>query len=258
MKKISLFLFAVLFTTISVTAQSESSYSLIPKPTSLEKLDGHFNSGTHIKINAPEDFRKEADLIKKKFLFGAEDESENSSGSVHFIVDHQKEQTLGAEGYLLKVTTQNIKIVAAHKEGAIHGMFSLIQLQQIQKNQSFIPALNIIDTPRFSYRGMHLDVSRHFFPVSFIKKYIDMLALYKFNTFHWHLTDAQGWRLEIKKYPKLTQIAAWRSNGHKLNWHLGEEQFLHEGDPNAYGGYYTQKEAREVVAYAAKRGIAVI
>ncbi|HLR38642.1 MAG TPA: family 20 glycosylhydrolase [Chitinophagaceae bacterium] len=258
MKKISLFLFAALFTTISVTAQSESSYSLIPKPTSLEKLDGHFNIGTHIKINAPEDFRKEADLFKKKFLFGAEDESENSSGSVHFIIDHQKEQTLGAEGYHLKVTPQNIKIVAAHKEGAIHGMFSLIQLQQIQKNQSFIPAVNIIDTPRFSYRGMHLDVSRHFFPVSFLKKYIDMLALYKFNTFHWHLTDAQGWRLEIKKYPKLTQIAAWRSNGHKLNWHLGEEQFLHEGDPNAYGGYYTQKEAREVVAYAAKRGITVI
>src|SRR5690625_1158624 len=112
MKKISLLLLAALFTTISVTAQYESSYSLIPKPISLEKLEGHFKIGTHIKIDAPEDFREQVNLFKKMFLFNAEEESENSSGAVHFIIDHQKVQTLGTEGYHLSVTPKNIKIIA--------------------------------------------------------------------------------------------------------------------------------------------------
>src|SRR5699024_8125050 len=99
---------------------------------------------------------------------------------------------------------------------------------------------------------------RHFFPISFIKKYLDMMALYKLNRFHWHLTDGAGWRLQIKKYPKLTNIAAWRTNGRQLNWHTSDGRFVPQGTPDAYGGYYTQKQAKEIVAYAAKRGITVI
>jgi hexosaminidase len=115
-----------------------------------------------------------------------------------------------------------------------------------------IPALTIHDYPKFAWRGMHLDVSRHFFEVDFVKKYIDLLAMYKFNTFHWHLTDDQGWRIEIKKYPKLTEVGAWRSGsmiGHYIDQKL---------DSIKYGGFYTQDQIKEVVDYAQKRHITII
>ncbi len=117
-----------------------------------------------------------------------------------------------------------------------------------------VPAVEIIDSPRFSWRGMHLDVGRHFFPISFVKRYIDLLAMHKMNRFHWHLTEDQGWRIEIKKYPKLTQIGAWRSES--LVGHYTDEPRKYDGV--RYGGFYTQDEIREVVAYAAKRFITVV
>lgn len=260
MKQIVFSLF-LLLATLQVMAQkiSQAKYDLIPKPTHLEKKAGFFKVGTEIKIIAPDNFSREANLLRQELLFIFDTSSEASSGTIHFLINKSTYSSFGKEGYRLLITPNKIKIEAAQKEGAIHGLFTLIQLQQIQPNEFFLPCLQITDTPRFVYRGMHLDVSRHFFPVAFIKKFIDLMALYKLNTFHWHLTDAQGWRLQIKKYPKLTSMAAWRTNGNKLNWHLSDkEHFLHEGDPNAYGGYYTQKEAKEVVVYAAKRGITVI
>lgn len=258
MKKISA-LFCCLLLLMGVTqAQENLNVDLVPQPTSLQRTSGHFTFGHTIKIKAPRHFKAEADLLYEALWRDTEDKSAQSSGKIKFEIDAKTHAKLGEEGYQLKVTPDEIIIAAAHRKGALHGLFTLLQLQQIQPDQQYIPAVEITDKPAFVYRGMHLDVSRHFFPVPFIKKYIDLLALYKFNTFHWHLTDGQGWRLEIKKYPKLTQQAAWRTNGNKLNWHIGDERFLEEGDPNAYGGYYTQEEAREVVAYAAKRGITVI
>ena len=117
-----------------------------------------------------------------------------------------------------------------------------------------ITCVEIKDAPRYPYRGMHLDVGRHFFPVEFIKKYIDLLAKHKFNHFHWHLTEDQGWRLEIKKYPKLQEIAACRNE--TLIGHYNDQP--HQFDGEQYCGYYTQEEAREVVKYAADRSITVI
>lgn len=115
-----------------------------------------------------------------------------------------------------------------------------------------IPAVTIEDSPEFGYRGMHLDVARHFFPVSFVKKYIDILAMHKMNTFHWHLTEDQGWRIEIKKYPRLTEIGAYR-NGTIVGHYPGSEN-----DNERYGGFYSQEEVKEIVKYAADRHITVI
>ena len=137
-------------------------------------------------------------------------------------------------------------------------MFTLLQLQKLQPDTNFLPCAEIEDAPRFVYRGMHLDVSRHFYPVSFIKKYLDIMALYKFNTFHWHLTDSPGWRLQINKYPLLTSQSGFRNYAHWTDWSKNGSHFVPEGSPNAYGGYYTQDEAKEIVAYAKQRNITVI
>ncbi len=259
MRKITLLFIINMVVALPVWAQKTSSYSLIPKPTSLQKEQGVFIVGNNISVQAPERFKEEAAVLKKELMLSEETTNTPSSGAIYFDIDSLENKKLGTEGYRLQVTPDKIQISAAQKEGAIHGIFTLVQLQEIQKNPHQIPCLKLMDRPRFSYRGMHLDVSRHFFPVVFIKKFINMMALYRMNTFHWHLTDGQGWRLQIKKYPELTEKAAWRSHGNRFHWNLGgDEKFLQEGDPNAYGGYYTQKEAKEVVEYAAKRGITVI
>src|SRR5690606_10458582 len=118
--------------------------------------------------------------------------------------------------------------------------------------------MTLEDSPRFAYRGLRLDVSRHFYPISFLEKYIDLMAIYKLNRFHWHLTDGAGWRLEIKKYPELTQKAAWRNFSLWKDWWNSPRQYVEMGSPNAYGGYYTQEEARHLVDYAARKGITII
>ncbi len=154
------------------------------------------------------------------------------------------------EHYELEVTADRVVLRAPTAEGLFRGVQTLRQLLPWRpeaeadappEKECFIPAVRIQDEPRYPWRGMHLDVCRHFMPVEFIKRYIDLLALHKFNTFHWHLTEDQGWRIEIKKYPKLTQVGAWRS----------------EGDER-YGGFYTQDEIRDIVAYAAERYINIV
>jgi len=155
--------------------------------------------------------------------------------------------------YKLDVDKSGISI-AGDESGVFYGVQTLIQLLPIQipNSKIQIPFVSITDYPRFAYRGLHLDVSRHFFPVSFIKKYIDYIALHKMNYFHWHLTEDQGWRIEIKKYPKLTQVGAWR-NGTIIGRYPGT------GNDNIrYGGFYTQAEIKEVVQYAKDRFIEVI
>jgi len=135
--------------------------------------------------------------------------------------------------------------------GLFYGIQTLRQL--VPLDGSRVPFVEIDDAPRFPYRGMHLDVVRHVFPVAFIKRYINLLARYKLNTFHWHLTDDQGWRIEIRKYPRLTSVGAWRRET------IAGKQFdPYVGDGQPYGGFYTQAQVREIVAYAAARHVTVI
>ncbi|MEP6928264.1 MAG: family 20 glycosylhydrolase [Ginsengibacter sp.] len=158
-----------------------------------------------------------------------------------------------AGAYTMTINNNGIYIAGDNEAGAFYGIQTLIQLLPVQKMSSLdIPYISIKDYPRFQYRGMHLDVSRHFFPVEYIKKYIDYLAYHKLNNFHWHLTDDQGWRVEIKKYPLLTSIGGFR-NGTLIGRYPGTGN-----DSLHYGGFYTQKEVKEVVRYAQDRYITVI
>jgi hexosaminidase len=165
--------------------------------------------------------------------------------------------SLGKEGYSIDISETNVYVRAISANGFFYGLQTLLQLlpADIEKQASGVksyslPVVIIKDKPRFAYRGMHLDVGRHMFPVAFIKKYIDLMAMYKLNTFHWHLTDDQGWRIEIKKYPKLTQIGSIRKGTQ-----IGKTDKI---DSIPYAGFYTQAQAREIVAYAASKFITVI
>jgi len=161
------------------------------------------------------------------------------------------------EGYQLEINPYDVTIRASNPAGAFYAAESIRQLMPISETKSgksYLPCVKIEDAPRFVYRGMHLDVGRHFFGVDKIKKYIDLLAMHKMNRFHWHLTEDQGWRIEIKKYPKLQEIAAYRKE--TLVGHYNDQP--HQFDGKKYGGFYTQDEVREIVAYAKKRFITVI
>ena len=162
------------------------------------------------------------------------------------------------EGYRLNVTSDAVTVEAKTPAGLFYGLQTLTQLLFGDHTSGWsVPVLQIVDAPRFAYRGMHLDVGRHFFPVAFVKKYIDLLAMYKMNKFHWHLTEDQGWRIEIKKYPKLTEIGAYRQETVMgKNFERFDRPYVGDGKP--HGGFYTQDEVREVVAYAHARYIDVI
>ncbi len=166
------------------------------------------------------------------------------------------------EGYILTVTPKKIIIQAKSAIGLFYAVQTLRQLMPVEvENQKVIEGINLIvpacyikDEPRFAYRGMHLDVGRHMFPVDYIKRYIDMISMHKMNTFHWHLTEDQGWRIEIKKYPKLTEIGAFRNE--TIVGHPGKKPYVFDG--KRYGGYYTQDEVKEIVAYATSKFVTII
>ena len=155
------------------------------------------------------------------------------------------------EGYRIDISARRAQLSAGDDAGLFYGLQTLLQLADERGN---LPCVSIEDHPRYRYRGLHLDVCRHFFPVRFIKHYLDWMASCKLNTFHWHLTDDQGWRIEIKRYPRLTEIGGYRTRTQIGGFH--EDPITYE--QGRYGGYYTQDEIREVVAYAAERHIAVI
>ncbi len=168
---------------------------------------------------------------------------------------------LGDEGYLLDVTPQRVIVRAPREAGIFYGVQTLRQLfppaifsSSAQKGVEWtVPAVHIEDQPRFRWRGAMLDVCRHFMPKEFVLSFIDLLALHKLNTFHWHLTDDQGWRIEIKKYPRLTEVGAWRKQTR-----LGHERNPRGFDKKPHGGFYTQQEIREVVEYARQRHVTVV
>jgi len=177
-----------------------------------------------------------------KLEIPAENKDQFTMNIIKFSVQEELKGELKEEGYKLNVTNAGIDITAATYHGIFYGVQTLKQLLPLKGEKATIPCLAITDYPRFQYRGMHLDVCRHFFDKDFVKKYIDFIAMHKMNKFHWHLTEDQGWRIEIKKYPKLTEIGAWRT----------------EKDGTKYGGFFTQEDVKEIVEYAAQRYITVI
>lgn len=244
-----------LFCSAFLHAQNVSD--IIPAPLSAQPNADYFSFHQPIEVRATGIFRAAARFLSNEWRLSSK-KTVVQPGVIVIEPLPAAADTLGREGYMIQITPKQIHIRAAAAEGALHGVFTLMQLRYMQAEMDKIPGGKIIDRPRFSYRGMHLDVSRNFFPVSFIKKYIDLMALYKFNRFHWHLTDGPGWRLQIKRFPELTQTAAFRTHADWKSWWKSDRHYLHQGDPNAYGGYYTQDEAKEIVQYAAARGITVI
>ena len=175
------------------------------------------------------------------------------------LITPKTPQLPSPESYTLSVTSQRIEIRATSGAGLFYGMQTLLQLMQPASTGGYsVPSVEIEDTPRFAYRGLMLDVSRHFSTKEFIKKQIDALAYYKINRLHLHLTDAAGWRLEIKKYPLLTDFAAWRTDPTWKKWWNGGRKYLRYDEPGASGGYYTQDDIREILEYARQHYITVI
>lgn len=230
--------------------------SIIPEPVKLTTTPGHFTITRNTPIvlegagfNNTIDFLNT--YLQQLYGFQLKISKKKVAGGIHF---NFKKIDNAAEGaYKMDVTTNGISIIGEHENGIFYAVQTLLQLMPVEKSAALnIPLVSIYDYPRFAYRGMHLDLSRHFFPVEFVKKYIDYLALHKLNYFHWHLTDDQGWRIEIKKYPKLTSVGGFR-NGTIIGRYPGKGN-----DSIYYGGYYTQDQIREVVAYAAKRYITIV
>jgi hexosaminidase len=247
--------------------------SVIPKPLKMEVHKGHFHllPETNITIKKGESGLAEvagylSGILKSATGYGVEveDRMEESGENPIIMVLEDKLAELGAEGYELHVTRNRIDLKAYKAAGLFYGIQTLVQLlppeifhgHSHHQGKWTIPAVYIYDKPEYSWRGMHLDVSRHFFPVEFIYRYIDLIAMHKMNVFHWHLTDDNGWRIEIEKYPLLTEISAWRVDREDQPWR--EVTPPEKGEEATYGGYYTQQEIKDVVEYARKRHITVI
>jgi len=215
-----------------------SNPTIIPKPVKMILNEGFYNWSSNAQIISDSLFVSEKKYFQK--LFSIQDVKEKNT--VYF----KKNNLLLKEEYFLKILENQIIIEASSPNGIMHGIQSLRQIVPINENISSkkisINCLEIHDFPRFKWRGLLLDCCRHFMQKDFVKRYIDLLAFHKMNILHWHLTEDQGWRIEIEKYPKLTEIGAWRENK----------------DGEKYGGFYTKKDIREIVLYAENRGIEIV
>lgn len=260
MKKQVFLILSILFC-IQLRAQSESKkMNIIPAPVQISFPEGSLNCEqlsvstigfVQIPLNLVEFAQEIVASADKKEIRDFRKSISDKPGLV-LILD--KSIALPAEGYALQINKNGIRITSASESGVFYGLQSLMQLMPEKGKSSVLPFVEMEDYPRFHYRGLHLDVGRHFFSVAFIKKYIDLMAQYKLNIFHWHLTEDQGWRIEIKKYPELTKTGAYRNQ--TIIGYLKDQPQRFDGI--RYGGYYTQEEVKEVVAYAASRYITIV
>ena len=254
---------AVLFSTLLLIGNSCSErkeIDVIPMPRSVEYHSGNFTISTETKFytnlsaesrQALTDYLEGTSLSSVSFA-----ESATGNNGIELNLCDSSIVT-GNEAYRIDIDKKGVRLSANTETGIFYGLQTLLQLLNNGDNKT-LPALTINDSPRFPYRGLHLDVSRHFFDKEFVKKQLNAMAYFKMNRLHWHLTDGAGWRIEIKKYPRLTSFAAWRPFDKLNDWWVGGRTFCEQDDPRAVGGYYTQDDIREVVAYAADRHITII
>ena len=257
--KVCLFLWVL---GMCLTAHSLKAQSVIPVPLKMEQGTGCFllSENTKLYINLQ---GLEAQLLENCLqalpVHLKKGKKKDTQNMLSLLITEKNHQLPSPESYTLSVTPQQILIRATSGAGLFYGVQTLLQLAQPSGAGSYsIASVEIEDTPRFAYRGLMLDVSRHFSTKEFIKKQIDALAYYKINRLHLHLTDAAGWRLEIKKYPLLTEFAAWRTDPTWKQWWNGGRKYVRFDAPGAYGGYYTQNDIREILEYARQHYITVI
>lgn len=257
MMKKNILIAVMLLAATATFAQQTESTSIIPKPLSAQKGTGSFYITKQTTIVARSAAAKKVAemfnyFMAKKYGFTLPVSEQGSANAI--VLNVLTDSKPAAEGYKLTVTKAKIE-VAGTKAGVFYGVQSLLQLMVQHEKGTTVNAVTINDEPNFAYRGLMLDVGRHFFGVDEIKKILDVMAYLKLNRFHWHLTDDQGWRLEIKKYPKLTSISAWRDST-IIGSYGDNKPFIYDGQKS--GGFYTQEQAREVVKYAADRNIVVV
>jgi hexosaminidase len=269
MKKITAVLCCYLLSLHAICQNTTSAIAIIPEPAQLVQNAGTFTFPNTITIQAPD---LPALSVTNNFLqqrlslatgYKVTLSSNESNPTIKLVLDKTANQKIGSEGYQLNITTTNITIEANQPAGLFYGVQTLMQLlpKEIESNTVMpqvkwqAPCVSITDYPRFGWRGLMLDVSRHFFTKQEVKDFIDQMARYKFNLFHWHLTDDEGWRIEIKSLPKLTEIGAW--NVKKVGY-FGTFSMATPDEPRDYGGFYTQADIREVLEYAKQRFINIL
>ncbi len=248
---------------------AQATIAVIPRPAHVTMGQGmfHIERGTEIRVlhsgrhigEQLADYLEPAMGWRLPVRVGG-----TPSGSELVFIRDSSLHSLGTEGYRLSVTAHRLTVRAPETAGLFYGIQTIRQLlptdifrdAPVDSTDWSMPAVTIEDQPRFRWRGAHLDVVRHFMPKEFVKKYIDLLALHKMNSFHWHLTDDQGWRIEIKKYPKLTEVGAWRKETMVPPYPRNRAEMKFDSTPT--GGFYTQDDIREIVAYAADRHINVV
>lgn len=269
MKKSISLLLSLLMITPSCQKSKEvaNEYNIVPKPNQILPKEGRFQLSDKVNLAVPSDAPEVKEITnglaeRLKLTAGISlKEADNTDGkpAICFVV----EEGMPKEGYKLSVTPDLITLSASQPNGFFYGVQTIFQLlppavygNQVDKKANWsVPAVEIEDAPRFVYRGLMLDVCRHYVPIDYIYKFIDQLAMNKMNTFHWHLTDDQGWRIEIKKYPKLTEIGSKREKTLIDYYYVNYPQVF---DGEEHGGYYTQEQIKDVVAYAASKYINVI
>lgn len=248
-------LFVIVLLSNFCLAQNEP---LIPMPKNIEYLSDSFSLNSKTVIQVADSNSFEALFLKEniKVKTGLDlkiTSKVSSKNAIKLGIKLPDTINFNREQYELLISKNVVIISASANQGLFYGVQTLLQSIPFEKSQNAkIASVKISDEPKFKWRGMHLDVGRHFFPKEFIKKYIDYIAMYKMNTFHWHLTEDQGWRIEIKKYPKLTEVGAWRKGS--MIEHYNDQKF----DTLTHGGFYTQDEVKDIVAYAKKRHVTIV
>ncbi len=268
MKKSALLLTAVFISCI-VFSQTKSSIAIIPQPVKVEEKQGHFTLPEHITIQTVETTELKqtlVDLQKRLSIptgYKVSVSSNAPSATIKLLLNKKTDTTLGDEGYTLSVTSTNITIKANKSAGIFYGVQTLMQLFPAEIEDSVLvqhvewkaPCVEITDYPRFGWRGLMLDVARHFFTRQEVMTYIDQMSKYKFNLLHMHLADDEGWRVEIKSLPKLTEVGAW--SVYRVG-SFGSFPPPAPNEPRTYGGFYTQDDIKEIVQYAKDRFINIL
>ncbi len=258
-----LLLFSCCLALLSTFAQDRSEPAIVPQPVSVQWQAARrdFNLDRTTAIVYAEGLQDQAAYLRNAIRnqcgldLSLRPYRRDTKNVLILALDQAEVFVSRPEAYALDVNQNNIGILAIDRKGIVHGIQTLLQLLPLgNRERVAVRGVLVNDYPRFAYRGMHLDVVRHFFPADYIKKYIEYLAFHKFNTFHWHLTDDQGWRVEMQSYPKLNTVGSWRAA--TLIGHFNDKPIRY--DSTRYGGFYTRAEIKDIIAYADLRGITII